>query len=325
MNNEIHIAFCLDDNYFEPTYLLICSILKTNKNEFITFHIIFDTLSHNNIVKFSDLRNDKVNFIFRKINNFDFENCPIREGDRVSLATYYRLLMPIFIPENIHKILYLDGDMLCFDSLRDLYETELTNCSLAACLDSQCQNMQRKTLIGLKEETDYFAAGMLLINLDYWRENHTHIKLMQYVAENSEKLLWHDQDALNAVLEGTVKKLDFKYNFYETYFKTKQKTSMTNELWEETQTAKSNICILHYMQTEKPWYYECEHPLKNIWRSYYKKTFGHRYKLKFKYNGKMRLSFIKSIVLKKIFKPLYKSSYNSLPIGLYKRLYGILC
>jgi len=68
------------------------------------------------------------------------------------------------------------------------------------------------------------------------------------------------QDTLNAVLEGTIKKLDFRYNFYETYFKTKEKVSMSEELWNETQVAKMNICILHYMQSEKPWFYECENP-----------------------------------------------------------------
>lgn len=324
MNNEINIALCLDDNYFEPTYLLVCSILATNKNEAIAFHIIFETLSEEYQNKFQTLQSEFIKFNFRKISNSDFANCPIREDDHVSLATYYRLLLPVFVPEKVSKILYIDGDMLCFDSLRELYETDLTNFSMAACYDSQCQNEERKEPLNLKSESKYFAAGTLLINLDYWRKNSIHTKLMQYIADNSEKLLWHDQDTLNAVLEGTIKKLDFRYNFYETYFKTKDKATMSDELWNETQVAKMNICILHYMQSEKPWFYECENPLKDVWLKYYKKVFGHECKRSFKYGGKRKLGFIKNALLNKLFKTPQDSLYMPLPNGLKEKYVNFL-
>ncbi len=111
--------------------------------------------------------------------------------------------------------------MLCFDSLKDLYETNIDNCSLAASLDSQCQNEKRKQPLGMKNDTNYFGAGMLLINLKYWRENKIEEKSFEYIRINSEKLLWHDQDTLNAVLEGSTKTVDFNYNFYDTFLKSK--------------------------------------------------------------------------------------------------------
>jgi lipopolysaccharide biosynthesis glycosyltransferase len=307
----MNIALCLDDNYFEPTYLLVNSIIQNNKTP-ITFFLVFESLSEANLRHFIELQNDFISFKLIKIDKNLLSHCPIREGDHVSLATYYRLLLPKLLPQNIDKILYLDGDMLCFDNLTELYETDITNFAVAACPDSQCLNEKRKAPLGLKNDTLYFGAGMLLINLSYWRENKIDEKSLEYIKNNAEKLLWHDQDTLNVILEGKVKYVDFKYNFYETFFKIKEKSTMTDDLWEQVQIAKSDICLCHYTQAEKPWFFECEHPLKDIYRFYYKSIFGKKLKLKFKYKGKPALSLIKRKILSKIFNFPMNKNYEKI-------------
>lgn len=309
----MNIAICLDDNYFEPSFLLINSILLTNKNEKFDFYITFEKLSDSYINKFKKLESHLIKFNFTKIEASKLKNCPIRKGDHVSLATYYRLLLSEILPEEIDKVLYLDGDMLCFDSLKDLYETNIDNCSLAASLDSQCQNEKRKQPLGMKNDTNYFGAGMLLINLKYWRENKIEEKSFEYIRINSEKLLWHDQDTLNAVLEGSTKTVDFNYNFYETFFKIKDKSEMSEILWEKVCEAKKKICILHYTQAEKPWYFECEHPLKDIYRDFYKSIFNKKLHLKFKYPGRKKISFIKRKILSKILNFKMNPNYMNFP------------
>lgn len=320
MLNTINISVCLDDNYFKPAYLLINSILQTNIATPFDFYIIFDYLSEEHKLLFTHLSNDSIHFFFHKVNESDFKDCPIRDGDHVSLATYYRLLLPAFLPKNVQKVLYLDGDMLCFSSLRGLYDINIKDYSLAASYDSQCFNSERKRLIDLNNESPYFAAGVLLVNLDYWRQNNIQKKTMDYIKDNAEKLLWHDQDVLNAVLEGTIKQLDFRYNFYETYFKGPEKSSMSNKLWQEVVLAKKNICLLHFSQSEKPWHIECYHPLKQIWRDYYKAVFKHKPKLRFKYNGKTRLSFLKRKLLSIIFRFPMNASYEPVSTELKQNL-----
>ena len=207
--------------------------------------------------------------------------------------------------------------MLCFDSLRSLYDIDISNYSLGASLDSQCQNELRKKPLNLKSETNYFGAGSLIFNLDYWRENKLSNKCLSYIAENSEKLLWHDQDTLNAICEDSVKIIDFKYNFYETFFKNRTKSKMSDEQWEKVQQNKNQIIILHYTQAEKPWFFECEHPLKKIWRQYYKKIFNHDVHLKFKYNNtRKKISFIKRKILSYIFRFPMNPNYEPIPLGM---------
>lgn len=75
------------------------------------------------------------------------------------------------------------------------------------------------------------------------------------------------------------------------------------------------------MQAEKPWFFECEHPLKQLWRNYYKSIFSHKPKLKFKYTGKRCLNFIKRKVLSIIFKFPMNANYEVFPPALEKQLY----
>ena len=45
---------------------------------------------------------------------------------------YYRLLAAQFLPDHLHRILYLDPDILVINSLRPLWETDLKGNLFAA-------------------------------------------------------------------------------------------------------------------------------------------------------------------------------------------------
>ena len=326
MSNKIdfiHIAICLDDNYFEPAVLLLKSIIHTNSENNLSFHILFETLSETHKQLFECLTSDYVKISLYNLNTEILNSCKItiKKNDHVSLATYFRLLLPNILSKNISKIIYLDCDMLCFDSLKELYDTDIAGFAFAASYDSQCKNEARKSIIGLKNESDYFGAGMLLINLDYWRDNNVSEKCLKYIEKNAAKLKWHDQDTLNAVLKNNILPVNFRYNFYETFFKIREKSVVSEEQWYAIQEAKKNICILHYTQAEKPWYFECEHPLKDVWRNYYKKTFHKNTKLTFKYTGKSKISFIKRKILSKLFRFPMNKNYEIFPLSLKNEIY----
>ncbi len=245
------------------------------------------------------------------------ESCPIRPQDHVSLAAYYRILLPVIIPDDVKKILYVDGDILCLNKVAGLYYEEITGFSMAASPDSQCENAARKEHLGLNSHFHYFGAGVLLVNLEYWRTHNVHIKALEFIQENPDKCAWHDQDALNAVLKGTIKQLDFRYNFYETFFKKKAKSCMSDALWQivlrdrdATDNVMGGICLLHYSQTEKPCFFECGHPLRGLWRAYYKKIFGRKVCLKFKYKGRKKYAYIKRKILSTIFHFKMNESYE---------------
>ena len=308
--NVINIAVCLDDAYYEATFLLINSIIETNNNEVMRFHIIFNSLRDEFIKNLSKLQTDLVSLFFHRISMEQLRDCPIRPQDHVSLVTYFRILLPVIIPDDVKKILYVDGDILCLNKIIDLYYEDITDFSMAASLDSQCENTTRKEHLGLDSHFYYFGAGVLLVNLEYWRTHNVHIKVLEYIQRNPEKCVWHDQDALNAILKGTIKQLDFRYNFYETFFKIKAKSCMSDTLWQIVLRDRENICFLHYSQTEKPWFFECTHPLRRLWRAYYKKIFGKKVCLKFKYKVRKSFAYIKQKILSTIFHLKMNENYE---------------
>ena len=102
----IEIVLCTDDNYVMPTAVLMTSIAASNPDEQIHYNIISaglsqaaqDTLSRN-------LVNPSFGISFYTIDESYLKDCPIRRGEHVSIATYFRLLLPTILPKEIGKVL----------------------------------------------------------------------------------------------------------------------------------------------------------------------------------------------------------------------------
>lgn len=67
-----------------------------------------------------------------------FENAPVT--DRYPTTIYYRLLAHQMLPQDLHKILYLDADILCINDLSPLYSTALGNNLFASAIHASLTN-----------------------------------------------------------------------------------------------------------------------------------------------------------------------------------------
>lgn len=137
---KMNICFATDDNYVKPTAIAIMTVLLTNKDEEISFYILSQSLTETNkeILKTTVLSyssKSHIQFCILTSSIIDKFSSTIKNENHVSLATYIRLFIPSLLPNNVHKILYLDGDIICADSLRPLYDTDLKDCSLVAAHD----------------------------------------------------------------------------------------------------------------------------------------------------------------------------------------------
>lgn len=282
----MEIALCTDDNYIIPTIIFIKSIEINNINEDINYNIIYKDLKKENKQKLSySLTNKKSTITFYQINTDILKDCPIRIEDHVTLATYYRLLFPSIFPKSVSKILYLDIDILCLGSLSTFYEQNLTNYSCSVIHDERNNDESIFNRLNYSKSNGYFNAGVMLINLEYWRENKIQEKTLNFIQTNKEKCLWHDQDALNYVLNNTVKWSDFKYNFTQGFFFNKKDLLISSTYYKAIDNASNNICLVHFSSAYKPWHIECNHPLKSYYREFYTKIFGKKMKLTHKLKG----------------------------------------
>lgn len=133
------IVFCLDNNFVMQTGVAMTSVCENNQTESIKFHLISTGLSNENQM---DLRNivDKYGkeICFYIVDDSLLANCPVNvpgQSKTVSIATYLKVFIVNILPDNIDKVLYLDGDLIVRGSLTDLWNTDISEVSLAAVRD----------------------------------------------------------------------------------------------------------------------------------------------------------------------------------------------
>lgn len=290
----MNIALITDENYITPTGTAIASVLQSNPVEHIHFYVITKFLSDKHISElesFVEPHKNHAEIEIIRLNDNLFSDFPIRKGDHVSVATYYRIFFPKILPNSIQKLLYIDGDTLCMDSLKNFYETDLEGFSCAVCHDEQDANEKHFFRLKYPKRNGYFCAGVMLINLDWWRKNNVMQKCLDYISKEPDSCLWHDQDALNHVLNGTVLWADFRYNFTQGFYFDKNDMCIDSHFYSEIDNARKNPCILHFSSAYKPWHIECNHPLKKQYRDFYKKYTGKRLKLSYRQKGISRIKW----------------------------------
>jgi lipopolysaccharide biosynthesis glycosyltransferase len=297
---EMNIAFCSDDGFVEPTLTAIESILQNNRNRQINFFIATTGLnekSRKKIISYS-MKNKNAKIEIVSADKKILDSCPTKKGDHVSALTYLRIFFPSLFP-SLSKILYADGDVICVSNLENFYDTGISEKSCAAVRDERNDDSEVFSRLCYSEKSGYFNAGVILINLDWWRENSVQEKAVDYIKRNKEKCVWHDQDALNKILNGTVEFADFRYNVLQGFLFDRAQTKISSAYHEKIGDAVKNPCMIHYCSQYKPWHVECNHPWKNLWRNFYRDAFAKKIRLKFKNKGADRLKWIIKFVLNK--------------------------
>lgn len=265
------IVHCIDNSYVAQCGVTITSVCVNNVNEVILFHILTTNLSIFNremLKKIVDKYRQKI--IFYNVDEYLLNKCPLREGDHVSLATYFRILMPDILPKSLNKVLYLDCDLVVCKNIKRLWDTDISTHSLGAVYDGGTDDIRTYNRLKYDIRQGYFNAGVLLVNLAYWREFHISNKLLKFIEQYPERLMFWDQDALNSVLIQTTKILPFKYNMLDAFY-TKE-LALREEYLFEIEGALCDPTIHHFSSPNKPWLKTCDHPLKSFFFEYLKRT-----------------------------------------------------
>lgn len=244
MKETIELAFSFDVNYVTPFLVLLASIFANNEGEEIHFHVALTNASaadKQQITQFIEQHNGKTWFYNIDI---DLVRSFAPPSERYGLATFYRLLLPAMLPTRIKKFIYLDVDIVVVNSLRPLYDTKLETVPVAAVPEPVTYT---RSDLGLHNPSEYFNAGILLINLPLWREQRIAEQAIQFLKDYPEKVEYLDQDALNAVLAGNWLPLSDAYNF--TWRALPPQASRS-----ELQQLVATKTIIHFNTALKPWH-----------------------------------------------------------------------
>lgn len=283
----MNIALCTDENFSIPALVCITSVLENNKEEDCHIYVLTDGLSdkaRDKFSKLSDIYGQKIDIM--NIDKHIFDGLIVNE--RFPISMYYRFLLPETLPE-VDKILYLDCDIIVRHSLRGMYETDLTDKGIAAVVAQSCDDIVWANQ--LKLSSAYFNSGVLLMNLEYWRQNCSFGRLVEWIANNSDKCNLPDQNALNVVFDGNVEYLDYSYNYQEGWFNI-ETSKVHYSKWNEIVNSGEEPVIVHFCEAEKPWFVECENPYKTEWKMYADKHKFICFKIQKRYGKEYQLAVI---------------------------------
>ena len=300
----IHIACNIDDNYIMQCCTTLVSVMYNNRNEQITFHIIAEFLSNeakSMLTEEVEKYNQQIHFYAYNLNM----NLSSFKSAHISLAAYLRLFVADILPVEIHKILYLDCDLIINDSIKDLWETDVTSYAVAAVEDMWSGKTDNYERLSYDASFSYFNAGVLLVNLNHWREMKFQKKAMQYIPGHIDKLVFNDQDVLNALLYDKKQFLPFRYNVQDGFLRRKRRIRPTSiPLLDEE---LKHPVIIHYTGGKKPWQYKSQHPYKNLYFRYLDLTEwkGERPQVPFSYRIKQAID--KVLYALRLAKPKYRN------------------
>jgi lipopolysaccharide biosynthesis glycosyltransferase len=256
----IHLAIAFDQNYLNPFFALLASIFEHHTKGEIKIHAIatgIDNETRNEIARFVVSCGGEIEYY--SISSFS-PNELITMSTWTS-AVYYRLYFPLLVSACVGRILYIDTDTLVVNNLVELYNLPLAGYPVGAVYDNY---VRTQPLLGITKEGEYFNSGVLLIDIEKWRNLRISEKTIEYLLAFPERIRYVDQCGLNAILINSWKKLDPKFN---VLYSAIPEHISDKELTEFTR----GKVILHFT-LQRPWQMLCKNRYRALYFKYLKKS-----------------------------------------------------
>ena len=240
-NGNISIAFCFDNRVWMPVGVAVTSLLVNSKGKchYDIYCVVPESVGIDARGQLKDLVSNlddksKISFI-----------APTKDYDDVTdvkyygTAMFYRLLLHKLLP-HLDKVIYYDHDVIFLKDLTELWATPLDGKIAAACggttrIKPNFQIWRESSFPQMVKERKCVTSGGLLLNLAEIRESGIEKEWLKYA---KMKLIWPDQDILNASLYGKVVYLPATFLF-------DQYSSLEYEV-------VKNMTVIHYFGG-KPW------------------------------------------------------------------------
>lgn len=270
----VHIVCTIDDAYVQHCSVLLASLFANNPGEHFTIYIITDLAESPKLLTLKHfLSNYLHSYSILTIDRSAISDAPITH--HISLATYFRLFIPQVLPADLNRVLFLDVDMVVRHSIRPLWETDLEGYTHAATIAASMDDYL--TCIGLPSDSLYFNAGLMLINLNEWRNLNLFERGCELIHQQPELLQWWDQDVLNILLHNAWKPINLTWNSQPfIYSNTLNSDHPYYDRYQKFNylEAREDPAVVHFVGggSAKPWHYYCQHPFKQDYLTYLKTT-----------------------------------------------------
>jgi lipopolysaccharide biosynthesis glycosyltransferase len=264
---RIRIVSSANDAYAPGLAALISSVLSTAaapaRIEFILLDCGFSERTRRRLQRVVSTSGAALQFIPVDLSSLGNVNTAGHGG----AAAYARLLIPSLMDAR-GKFIYLDADTLVLRDLEALLAHELDASetwawavpeiwapfvsSPTAVFDWKEQRMDPRAR--------YFNSGVLVFDLDIWRQHRVAERTLDYLRAHGPKVSWWDQGGLNATLYRRWRALDPRWNQTHAIFAPEIVWLDAGFDADLRERVAKDPFIVHFSGSVKPWHYGCADP-----------------------------------------------------------------
>ena len=243
-DNIIPIFFASDKNYLH--YLAVAAKSLSDKasesNQYKIYVLSDDLRDHDLAIIKSLLRSNVSIEIADVTEKMSSIKNKVSLRDYYTPSIYFRLFIPTMFPQ-YKKAIYLDVDITLNADIAKMYKEELGDNYIGAVLDETVWSNKDFTYYVNNAlditEKQYFNSGVLLMNLEKFRNNNIEEDFYKWVNDSYGGTVAPDQDYLNCISKNKVKYLDIGWN----------KMPLGDKLDDD------KLYLIHYNMFMKPWKY----------------------------------------------------------------------
>ncbi|MER8072275.1 glycosyltransferase family 8 protein [Streptomyces sp. NPDC094034] len=216
-DQDLHVAFCIDDGYASGAVVTARSIqvgLRPERCD-VTFHVLDGGLS---VSGREHVRRALAAFGTVTLHSVPDLLALSYQRKWITTPAVGRLYLEQVLPKDVGRVVYLDADTLVLEDLAALSDFDLEGRGVGAVSNEAGPDRSVVlTDVAVQREhgakpPGYFNSGVLLVDLDLWRAEQVTEQAMRLFHQYRSSLRSVDQDILNIIFEGSWTKLPGRWN-----------------------------------------------------------------------------------------------------------------
>ena len=245
------VVSAANSGYFPGLLVTFYSLLRHLAPEWsVDFKLLTDGLAARERLVLSDVlratgRDHTVEVLDLPLD--EYRDYPALHGSKLA---YARLLIPQLFP-GVDRVLYVDSDIVVTRDVGKLAELPWPeDAVLYAVRDERIPDFSTGweaipcEPLGIPPTAPYFNSGFLWLNLAAWRRLEIDRACRTYVSRFPDRLRWHDQTVLNAVLWNRWTPLASAWNL---------PPERTLNRYQPYPIVRARAVNVHYIGKDKPW------------------------------------------------------------------------
>jgi len=207
------VACAADRSYALPLAVMLRSAARNlGEGFYLNAFVVYDGIPPDDKKRVVDSMPANASLSWLRPVREKFDGLPL--WGRMPITTYDKLMVADFLPADVHRAIWLDCDMLILADLSDLWTRSFDGASTLAVQDALVPLVSSRFGVGgytkmrLDPDSPYFNAGMMVIDVDAWRDENVSGAGLEYLRKFRDSVFFWDQEALNAALVGKWRPLE---------------------------------------------------------------------------------------------------------------------